>query len=313
MSERQSWVTEGFEAFRSGSFGNSGQNLYVSKGGVLQRIHQFDVTGNGYVDLIFCNSQNHWEQPPTLVYTDPLKSDHSMELFSRGAQTGALADLNGDGIDDLVLAFIKDGIHPHLNALVYYGSEEGITGRYYQELPAPKCRSAAIGDFKGSGKPAIAFLIAGGLRIFYQSEIGFEIKSYVDLPVDGDQLFTFDLDRDGCADLILRKEDGSITVFWGDKDGIDPAVSTELPKEVKPAAAEIDAPAGSLIEPSEEYVADVSPIPKVVIIENTPYVFSPSADTISLIPCTGRARFGEPVVLKVPRAFSAASGDINGS
>ena len=37
------WITEGFEGFSRGSFGNGGQNLYVSKKGVLQRIFQFDL------------------------------------------------------------------------------------------------------------------------------------------------------------------------------------------------------------------------------------------------------------------------------
>ena len=32
------WVTEGFEGFSMGIMGNGGQNLYVSRRGVLQRI-----------------------------------------------------------------------------------------------------------------------------------------------------------------------------------------------------------------------------------------------------------------------------------
>ena len=62
------------------------------------------------------------------MYTDPLKSDRHVELFSRGAQTGALADLNGDGFDDLVLGFIKDGIHHYDDLLndysAYCGDDE---------------------------------------------------------------------------------------------------------------------------------------------------------------------------------------------
>ena len=42
MKSKQ-WVTSGFEAFRRGAFGNGGQNLYVSKKGVLQRIFQYDL------------------------------------------------------------------------------------------------------------------------------------------------------------------------------------------------------------------------------------------------------------------------------
>ena len=42
-----SWETVGFQGFRQGSFGNGGQNLYVSRGGVLQRILQSDINGDG--------------------------------------------------------------------------------------------------------------------------------------------------------------------------------------------------------------------------------------------------------------------------
>ena len=42
------WRTRGFEAFRRGTFGNAGQNLYVSRAGVLQRIHLFDLNKDGW-------------------------------------------------------------------------------------------------------------------------------------------------------------------------------------------------------------------------------------------------------------------------
>jgi len=62
------WITEGFEGFRKGTFGNGGQNIYVSKKGVLQRIFQYDLDKNGYIDLVFANCQNHHESTPAYVY-----------------------------------------------------------------------------------------------------------------------------------------------------------------------------------------------------------------------------------------------------
>lgn len=50
------WTTRGFAAFRQGTFGNAGQNLFVSAAGVLQRIHQYDLNNDGYIELVFCNS-----------------------------------------------------------------------------------------------------------------------------------------------------------------------------------------------------------------------------------------------------------------
>ncbi len=74
MSASGKWTTRGYEGFVEGTFDNAGQNLYVSRAGVLQRIHQFDVDGDGYLDLVICNSQDHWEKPPAYVYTDALSS-----------------------------------------------------------------------------------------------------------------------------------------------------------------------------------------------------------------------------------------------
>ena len=78
------WITRGFEAFRRGVFGNGGQNLYVSRAGVLQRIHQFDLDRDGHVDLVFCNSQNHGEKPPVTLYQDVLGDTTARFLPSDG-------------------------------------------------------------------------------------------------------------------------------------------------------------------------------------------------------------------------------------
>ena len=82
-------VTRGFEAFRRGTMGNAGQNLYVSRNGILQRIFQFDLDQDGYADLVFCNSQNHWERPPAYLYPDPLADpSHRILLPAEGARSG---------------------------------------------------------------------------------------------------------------------------------------------------------------------------------------------------------------------------------
>ena len=80
------WITEGFEAFSQGTCGHAGQNLYVSRKGILQRIHQYDFSGDGHLDLVFCNSQNHWEKPPIYVYQDVLGDPQRLDLPSDAAQ-----------------------------------------------------------------------------------------------------------------------------------------------------------------------------------------------------------------------------------
>lgn len=58
MDEKKQWVTEGFDDFSKGTLGNGGQNLYVSKKGILQRIFQYDLNLDGKPDLLFACSQS---------------------------------------------------------------------------------------------------------------------------------------------------------------------------------------------------------------------------------------------------------------
>ena len=62
------WITEGFEGFSKGTMENGGQNLYVSKKGILQRIFHYDVNGDGFADLLFACSQSMYERPPLYVF-----------------------------------------------------------------------------------------------------------------------------------------------------------------------------------------------------------------------------------------------------
>ena len=259
MEKTGVWTTEGFDGFRKGTLGNAGQNLYVSRAGVLQRIHQYDLNGNGYVDLVFCNDHNNSDKPPTYLYGDPFGDVTLAELPSDGSSSGAVADLNGDGYDDLVLGMHHNGKREDLNAFVYYGSPEGLSERRQQLLPAPSCISVTVGDFNGDGRPDLAFVCqdyhelpetyshvereldaeAPGVhvsakseryvRIFYQSALGFEPKRYVDLEIAAQQLGSADLDGDGYADLIVRSADGEVTVYWGGPQGLDPAQAARVP------------------------------------------------------------------------------------
>jgi len=102
LAPMESWVTEGFEAFRRGTFGNAGQNLYVSKAGLLQRIYQFDLDKNGWMDLVFANCQDHHESAPSYVY-DAETGKRLATLESQGSRSGIVADLDGDGVQDVVV------------------------------------------------------------------------------------------------------------------------------------------------------------------------------------------------------------------
>jgi hypothetical protein len=311
VTKEYRWVTRGFDDFRAGTFGNGGQNIYISRAGVLQRIHHYDFNGNGYLDLVFCNSQNHWERASTTVYTEILAGAASpVELPAEGAWSGAIADLNGDGYDDLIIANWYNGIRRDLNATIYYGSLQGWSERRQQHLPAPLATSVATGDFNGDGRPDLAFISNGRLRLFYQGILGFEPKRFVDLEITGQQAAAADLDGDGHADLAVRSKEGTITLYWGGVDGISAQRATPVPPElsVPTQVDDADPQAGYA-----EHVEDAHRLLSIVHLAGQPHLFVAQPDQALLLPILADRTFGRPLTFACRQSYAVAAGDIDGN
>lgn len=240
------WITEGYEGFSKGHMGNGGQNLYVSRKGVLQRIFQYDLNADGYPDLIFASSQSMYERPPVHIYPDILNSDKYMALPSGGTYDGIFEDLNNDGYDDLVLACQHNGTHSDVTAIIYYGSEDGLSEKQKMELPVPNAIGVCAGDFNGNGRKDLAFLSNGKIRVFYQEKRGFVAASFVDYPIAAVSVSAADLDGDGFCDLYFKDTEGNPGIIFGSKDGLQWENVLWLDK--KPSgthSAERDIPGGS--------------------------------------------------------------------
>ena len=314
MAGPKTWVTRGFDAFSRGSMGSAGHNLYVSRAGVLQRIHQFDLNGDGYLDLVFSNDHNHGEKPPALCYRDPLGRCEAIEIPADGARAGTVADLNGDGYDDLVIGNFHNGLRPDLNAFVYYGGPDGFSERRHQVLPAPKAVSVASGDFDGSGRPALAFLCQVEsrstqryLRLFNQSELGFEMKRFTDQDLDAEQIDAADLDADGYDDLIARAQSGQLTIFWGGPGGLSAARSSTVPGTGATAAEE------KSLDDLAAYLADAPPLARAVTLRGVPHLFAASQDSAALVPVTPDREFGHPLTFAVQNPMAVAVADLRGN
>ena len=225
---KKNWTTRGFDAFRRGKFGNSGQNLYVSRAGVLQRIYQNDIDRDGYFDLVFANCQNHHEAAPSYVYD----ADGSCtKLPVEGALCACTADLTGDGYDDIILPGHDALGRTFVTAEIYYGGPDGYSENRHIQLPAPYTDDVCCGDFLGCGKKALVFAIPlyGIIRVFYPTELGYEWDHYTDLPIRASLIASADLDGDGFDDLIVRDGDTTETkVYWGGPGGLNVRDFTKL-------------------------------------------------------------------------------------
>ncbi len=225
---KKQWVTAGFEAFRRGTFGNGGQNLYVSAAGVLQRIYQYDLTRNGYFDLVFANCQNHHESAPSFLYD---MDGNSTLLPGQGSIAGLAVDLYDRGYTDLIICGRYDMVAPFASTDIYFGSEQPYSEDNHIRIPTPWAESTAAGRFNGK-KLALAFAMPSydQVRIFYQTDIGFEWDGYRDLPIPADQVIAADLDGDGFDELIaVRNDFSSAAVYWGGPDGIQAENSSMIP------------------------------------------------------------------------------------
>ena len=298
------WRQKGYEEFRKGTFGNGGQNIYVSKAGVLQRISRFDFNRDGYTDLLFVNSQDFNERPPIHVVNDPLGDSRTVELPTLGTYAAAMADLNGDGYDDLVLANQCNGTHSDITAYIYYGSPEGLSERYKIELPVPDARGVAIGDFNGDGRPDIAFASDSKLRIFYQGENGFVPGEYIDLDFDITHLASSDLDGDGYDELYVRVRNRNPLVLWGGSDGIQADRYTNIGGD--------DPDSGSIGGSSPNWATfEEGWTTRILLIDDKPYLFRAEDNCAVFYPVDNHRNIGAPISLECKNAVSAAVGDIN--
>ena len=211
--KKQVWITEGFEAFRAGEFGNGGQNIYVSRKGVLQRIFQHDLNHNGYFDLVFANCQNHHEAAESYVYT---LSGQRTELPGQGSVSGLVDDLFDSGYQDIVVAGRYDMAAPFATSDIYFGSPEGYSSKYHVRIPTPWCENATSGRFK-PGKKSLVFAmpIYKQIRIFDHTDTGYTWTGFVDWDVHAQQVLAVDLNGDGFDELIAVNNDLTFgRVFW---------------------------------------------------------------------------------------------------
>ncbi len=313
------WSIKGFDALSKGTFENAGQNLYVSKKGGLQRIWRFDVNQDGYVDLCIANSHAFGEHPMTHIIHDPAGEARLQEVLTQGAQHGCVADVNGDGYDDLIIVSQNDGHHADLPAYVYFGGPDGITENRKIDLAGTAAICCGVGDFDGDGKKEICLLVAvaqshssqitfgaRSLRIYKEAELGFRIDEYKDYPMDVRYFEVADIDGDGCDDLYCKSTNGKWFILWGGKDGFSNANRLDIGQTPDETARFSLLPVGGGNVGSADFARS-----KVVKLNGRTYLFYADTYRARLIPVVKRVLdTANEIIFNVPNAYSIAVGNI---
>ena len=312
----ETWLSKGFNEFSRGSFGNSGDNIYVSSDGILQRIRLSDINNDGYLDLLFCNSQEHEEYVMPTSYHDVL-NDPSKQTLLRIGGAGwdiAVADLNKDGYEDVVIPASWNGSSWVPNSMIYYGSEKGITNHYIHALPVSGGR-AEVGDFNGDGWKDIVF-VGGRIDEFTVKYLPNSAKGFMGytehkivLPEEkqsNGEINALTSVTDGQKSmLLLRLTNGAV---YGLKfNGEIPENKVKLLLEAEPGFKK----ERSRWADANQYIPEPEPKLKVVRIKGVEHVFAAYKNNAALYPfADGKFDLKNAIPFDVPNAFSITTGDV---
>ncbi|PWM45157.1 MAG: hypothetical protein DBX47_04780 [Clostridiales bacterium] len=294
-------IKENFNDFKNGTLGNGGQNLYVSKKGILQRIYNYDINNDGYTDLLFANSQSMGERPPLYIFKSPFNNDEYTTLPSEGTYDGIFCTLYESGYEDLVIACQNNGTHNDLTAIVYYGCEEGICEKYRAELPAPNSTAVISGDFNKDGKQELAFICNGHLRVFFHGEKGISAHTYKDYNIDAETIDAVDADCDGYCDIYIKRKDGTYEILWGDEN-LSFSASTLIHTAPFDKKNENGTTEGRFEQKN-------TPKSVAVVINNKPHLFVSDGEKVYFYNCKNRTP-EKAFEYEIKNAVCAAAGDL---
>jgi hypothetical protein len=179
-----------------------------------------DFNKDGYQDIVFAFSGGFWEYrdkdklgySPSRIYWGS-EQDYDAENFTNILTVGAtdviIADLDGDGWEDLVFAN-GDG----KESFIYYGTREGFTEETLVKLPTTKAHAVEVGDINNDnaldivfaneeGDLSYAYLNKGGA---FASERRIEFETYT-----AKDVLINDFNLDGFKDIFFTNHQHSLT------------------------------------------------------------------------------------------------------
>lgn len=179
-----------------------------------------DLNGDGHADVVFAMSAGFWEyraggarasayQSPSRIYwgsASGLDGKRFTDIEAYGATDAAVADLNKDGLQDLVLANREREGNVDVPSFVYWGAKDGISPSRRTELPTHEVNAVEIADVNRDGYPEIIFANGKGPASYvYLNDGGrFDPARRRELPSsDARGCAAADVNGDGFVDVFL--------------------------------------------------------------------------------------------------------------
>jgi hypothetical protein len=186
-----------------------------------------DVNRDGFKDLVLCQQS---EVRVLLGSKEGLSKDRAIVLKGDNASDVAVADFDGDGMDDIAVSNFASG-NDAARSFVYYSDGKDFTSRQRLELPTFGASAISAGDLNADGKPEIVisnqrinYYHAMQSCVFWNREGTFTFDNRTQLDTQGAMENCIgDVNNDGRPDVVFFNLEGLYRdgpaytrIYWGD-------------------------------------------------------------------------------------------------
>ena len=207
-----------------------------------------DLNNDGAADILFTNHQEAGNLlTDSYLYwggKDGFSAERRQGLYTVGAWGASIADLNEDGLADIVISNYKEHYSYDVPSYIYWNSKEGFSNSLRTSLFTRGAVGNRIADFNGDGHLDVVFnntigrSRGGNIPVFLywgNQEGQYSSQQRLKLPAqDPYNWAAGDLDDDGWVDLVVANMDEvgrrvfESYVYWGSEDGFSESRRTAL-------------------------------------------------------------------------------------
>ncbi|MBN1335174.1 MAG: VCBS repeat-containing protein [Deltaproteobacteria bacterium] len=214
----------------------TGSRTFLTAYGV-RRLEAADLDHDGWIDLVAAvarRDDDSWEASSAVWWGSPTGFGDATRLSTPGAQDVAVADLDGDGDEDLAFACARNDASFTAYSYVFW-NEGGFSSLDATTLPTIGAFRVLADDLDADGDVDLFFVSFRGALTYrndsyvYWNESGaFSETARTALYAHGGtDAAAADLDADGWTDLVVthwRNDSGYLAdsrIWWGSESGYD--------------------------------------------------------------------------------------------